>query len=77
MQALRVLGLSQVTWKGLRTLPGMEQCQISPEISTIGSNVYSPSECTLMAWLTAHLQKVLLRSGSCAPSKHLLLQTRV
>ncbi|KAK9836045.1 hypothetical protein WJX84_006212 [Apatococcus fuscideae] len=62
-QVVRVMALAQVTWKGLRILPGMENCQIPPEIFTTGSNVYSPGECTLMAWLTAHLQKVFASSA--------------
>ena len=58
MQVVRVFVLARVTVKSLRSLPGMEGCQMPPDSALLNSNVYSTAEAVLLAWLTAHFHKV-------------------
>lgn len=57
-QVLRVFVLARVTVKSLKSLPGMEACQLPPDSALQNSNVYSTAEAVLLAWMTAHYYKV-------------------
>ncbi|PNW70067.1 hypothetical protein CHLRE_17g704300v5 [Chlamydomonas reinhardtii] len=54
MQIFKVFVLGRVTLKSLRALPGLEGCELPPDSSIIGSNYYSVSESSLLAWMSAH-----------------------
>ncbi len=58
VQVVRVFVLARVTVKSLKSLPGMEGCQLPPDNTLMNSNVYSTAETVLLAWITAHYHKV-------------------
>ena len=58
LQVLKVLVLSRVTLKSLKSLPGLDGCQMPADAGMLGSNVYSTPESVLLTWLTLHLRKV-------------------
>ena len=55
---LKIFVLARVTPKSFKALPGLEGCQLPPDSTLLGSNVYSIAESVLLAWLTVHLSKV-------------------
>lgn len=58
LQMLKIFVLARVTPKSFKALPGLEGCQLPPDSTLLGSNVYSTAESVLLAWLTVHLSKV-------------------
>lgn len=75
VQVVRVFVLARVTVKSLKSLPGLEGCQLPPDNALLNSNVYSTAETVLLAWITAHYHKALLLLLSLCFSSHLSDQT--
>ncbi|DBA78771.1 TPA: putative protein fap47 [Trebouxia sp. C0004] len=59
VQVVRVFVLARVTVRSLKSLPGLEGCQLPPDNALLNSNVYSTAETVLLAWITAHYHKAL------------------
>jgi len=60
VQVVRGFVLARVTVRSLKSLPGLEGCQLPPDNALLNSNVYSTAETVLLAWITAHYHKVCL-----------------
>ncbi|KAG2493472.1 hypothetical protein HYH03_008289 [Edaphochlamys debaryana] len=54
LQIFKVFVLGRVTLKSLRGMPGTEGVELQPDSAIIGSNYYSVSEGSLLAWMSAH-----------------------
>ena len=58
LQVVRIYVLARVTLKSLKSLPGLEGCQLPPDSALMNSNVYSTACLILLAWVTTHYYKV-------------------
>jgi hypothetical protein len=63
MQIARTFILQRIDANAFRDLPGTDSARAPPPAALASSNVYSPAEAVLLAWLEVHTRKVLPRAA--------------